>query len=136
MYTVQQKIGRVIEARLETLRTVDEVARFEKAMREAFDQIPGKAIVCADWRRANILAPDVADRLVGLLTRGNLRLERSAVLLAKNNAAFNLQVERVVREAQNAARRTFRDVETMIEWAGELLTADERAHVLAFLDEA
>lgn len=136
MYTVQQQVGRLVEARLSTLRSVDEVARFEVAMREAFDRVRGgHAIVCADWRGANIFAPEVADRLVELLARGNPRLERSAVLLGKEQAAFALQVERVVREAKNSARRTFRDVDGVIEWLGELLSVEERRRLVEFLDE-
>jgi hypothetical protein len=135
MFTVQQQVGRLLEARLSSLRTVDDVASFETAMREGFDRIAGQAIVCADWRGANILAPEVADRLVELLARGNPRLERSAILLAKDQAAFGLQVERVVREAKNSARRTFREADAMIEWLGEPLNAEERRRLVAFLDE-
>jgi len=135
MYTVQRQVGRLVEARLSTLRTVDDVAGFETAMRAAFDQVPGQAIVCADWRGANIFAPEVADRLVELLARGNPRLERSAILLGKNQAAFGLQVERVVREAKNSARRTFREADAVIEWLGEHLDAEERRRMVAFLDE-
>lgn len=133
MYTVHHEVGRLVEARLATLRTVDEVIEFETAMRAAFDRVHGKAIICADWRDANILAPDVADRLLELLVRGNPRLERSAVLLSGEHAAFNLQVERIVREARNADRRTFRDTETLRAWVGERMTAEERARLGAFL---
>jgi hypothetical protein len=133
MYTVHHEVGRLVEARLTMLRTVDEVVEFEGALRAAFDRVQGKAIICADWRQANILAPDVADRLVELLARGNPRLERSAVLLSREHAAFNLQVERIVREAKNPDRRTFRDPETMRAWVSERMTADERARLAAFL---
>lgn len=133
MYTVHHEVGRLVEARLAMLRHVDEVVEFEGAMRAAFDQVPGKAIICADWREANILAPDVADRLLELLVRGNPRLERSAVLLSREHAAFNLQVERIVRAAKNADRRTFRDTATMEAWVGERMTPEERARLAAFL---
>ena len=90
-------------------------------------------MVCADWRQANILAPAVAERLTGLLQRGNPHVERSAILLAREHATFNLQVERLVREAKNPARRTFRDTESMVTFLGEVLTPAETAHARAFL---
>jgi len=133
MFTVDHSVGRLLEARLEALRTVEDVARFEEAMRQGFDRVEGKAIVCADWRKANVLPPAVAERMIALLERGNPRLERSAILLAKEHATFNLQVERVVREAKNSARRTFRDAAAMVAWLGESLTAVERDWVARFL---
>jgi hypothetical protein len=133
MYRVEVNAGRVIEARLESLASVDEVIAFEKVIAEAFTRVGRKAIICADWRKANVLAPAVADRLIGLLTAGNPRIERSGVLLGLEHATFNLQVERVVREAASPARRTFRDPRLMEAWLGELLDADERRRVRAHL---
>jgi hypothetical protein len=71
--------------------------------------------------------------MIALLERGNPRLERSAILLSQEHATFNLQVERVVREAKNSARRTFRDAAAMVAWLGESLTAAERDSVARFL---
>ena len=82
---------------------------------------------------ANVLPPPVAERLVALLQRGNPHVERSAILLAREHATFNLQVERLVREAKNPARRTFRETKPMIDFLGAVLTPAEKAHVSAFL---
>jgi hypothetical protein len=133
MYEVGARVGRLIEARLVALADVDEVARFEQAMAQAFAAMSGRSVVCADWRQANILPPMVADRLTALLQRGNPHVERSAILLAREHATFNLQVERLVRESQNPARRTFRDPAAMAAFLGEVLTPAERARVAAFL---
>jgi hypothetical protein len=134
MYSADVRIGRLIEARLFTLETVDQVAQFETVMREAFSKTGGKkAVICADWRQANVLRPDVADRLIGLLTRGNTFLERSAVLLAREHATFNLQVERLVREANNPARKTFRATGPLEIWLDEVLDSAERIRLRDFL---
>jgi hypothetical protein len=133
MYTVTVGTGRLIEARLVSLADVDEVVRFEGAMAQAFAAVPGRSVICADWRQANILPPPIAERLIALLQRGNPHVERSALLLARAHATFNLQVERLVREAKNPARRTFRDAESMVAFLGEVLTPAETAHARAFL---
>ena len=130
------RVGRLVEARLVSLRSVDEVVTFEQAMAAAFARAGVRSVICADWRQANILAPEVAARLRDLLTRGNTHLERSAVLLAREHATFNLQVERVVREAASPGRRTFRDPEAMLAWLAETLTPAEHARATAFLGEA
>lgn len=133
MYTVTVGTGRLIEARLVSLADVDEVVRFERAMAQAFAAVAGRSVICADWRQANILPPPIAERLMALLQRGNPHVERSALLLAREHATFNLQVERLVREAKNPARRTFRDAESMVAFVGEVLTPAETAHARAFL---
>jgi hypothetical protein len=134
MYSADVRIGRLVEARLFTLESVDEVTQFEAVMRDAFSRTGGKkAVICADWRQANVLRPEVADRLTGLLTRGNPFLERSAVLLAQEHATFNLQVERLVRESNNPARKTFRSVETLQSWLDEILDPAEQLRVRDFL---
>jgi hypothetical protein len=133
MFTVEVRAGRLIEARLISLADVDEVIRFERAMGEAFASVGGRSVVCADWRQANILAPLVAERLIALLQRGNPHVERSAILLAREHATFNLQVERLVREAQNPARRTFREAAAMVDYLSDALTPGEKARVAEFL---
>lgn len=135
VYTVECRVGRLIEARLVSLRSVDEVIAFEQAMAAAFARAGARSVICADWRQANVMPPDVAARLRDLLTHGNAHLERSAVLLAREHATFNLQVERVVREAASPDRRTFRDPSPMLAWLDEILTPAERARARTFLGE-
>jgi hypothetical protein len=134
-YTAECKIGRLVEARLFTLRTVDQVTDFQGAMRRAFVEAGPRSIICADWRAANLLAPEVSDALVGLLRTGNSFFERSAILLSPDEAIFNMQVERVVREAASPGRRTFRDMTKLRVWLAEVLDADERRRMNEFLRE-
>jgi hypothetical protein len=136
MYTVGVVVGRLVEARLFTLEKVDQVAELEEAMRGAFSRAGNKSVICADWRAANVLAPPVADRLIDLLSKGNPFLERSAVLLAREHATFNLQVERLVRQANNPARKAFRDVAPLQLWLDEILTPAEQVRLREFLSRS
>jgi hypothetical protein len=133
MYNAEARVGRLVEARFVSLADVDEVSRFERAMADAFAAVGGPSVVCADWRQANTLRPDVAERLIALLQRGNPFVERSAILLAPEHATFSLQVERLVREAKNPARKSFRQAAPMVEFLGEVLTPAEKARAAAFL---
>jgi hypothetical protein len=104
-------------------------------MRDAFRRAGPKSVICADWRAASLLAPDVADALIGLLRVGNAYFERSAILLAQDQALFGMQVERVVREAGSSTRRTFRDPMKMRRWLAEVLDADEIRRMNEFFRE-
>jgi hypothetical protein len=134
-YSAECIVGRLVEARLFVLQTVDEVSAFQGAMRDAFRRAGPKSVICADWRAANLLAPDVADALIALLKVGNAFFERSAILLGTEQALFGMQVERVVREAASPARRTFRDALTMRRWLAEVLNADEVRRMNEFFRE-
>jgi hypothetical protein len=132
---VDCKVGRLIEARLFLLQTVDEVTAFQSAMRDAFQRVGPRSIICADWRPASILSPEAADAMIGLLRVGNAFFERSAILLAQDQAIFGMQVERVVREAASPARRTFRDPLKMRRWLAEVLDEDEVERMNEFFRE-
>jgi hypothetical protein len=69
----------------------------------------------------------MADLMIGVLQRDNAHIERSAILLPAEGAAFHLQAERVVREAKNDARRTFRDARKLGAWLDRVLDHGERA---------
>jgi hypothetical protein len=117
------------------LGDTDDVARFQRMMLEAFASAGPQSVICADWRRALVFAPDVSDALLALLRRGNRELRRSAVLLSASDATFALQVERLVREAGNPNRRTFRGADPLLAWLGEVLAPAERERASAFLKE-
>ena len=46
---------------------------------------------------------------------------------------FGLQVERMIRDANNPARRAFRDVGVLQTWLGEVLAAAEKTRLQEFL---
>jgi hypothetical protein len=134
-FSVDWKVGRLVEARLIAPHTPQEIVDFTESLRRIFAVAGKSCVICADWRMANLLAPEVADALVDLLRQGNSHFERSAVLLAGRNPVFELQVERVIREAANPSRRVFRKVPEMRAWLSEILSPAETWRVREFLDE-
>lgn len=129
------RVGRLIEARLFSLHSLVDAAHFQDQMRAAFRRAGSGALICADWRPANVMPPDVSERIAATLRDSRALIARSAILISRERATFNLQVERVVREAQNPARRTFREMTPMLDWLGELLTPEEAKRAVAFLAE-
>jgi hypothetical protein len=135
-FAVECKVGRLVEARLLAPRTREQIADFSEALRKTFRAVGAPCVICADWRQTTLLAPEVADALVGLLRMGNAHFVRSAVLLPNGNALFTLQVERVIREANNPARRAFRRPPAMREWLSETLDGAETRRLHEFLTDA
>jgi hypothetical protein len=61
-FTVECNVGRVIEARVMTLRDADDVTQFAMAMRAEFLRAPRKCVICADVRAIALLSPTVSER--------------------------------------------------------------------------
>jgi hypothetical protein len=115
------------------LRDVAAAQAFRTDIFAAMKSDPSSVVICADWRSGSLLSPDAAEVLLGMLTGRSAQIERSAILLATNKAVFDLQVERLVREANHPSRRTFRDVEKQMTYLSEVLSASERDVARSFL---
>jgi hypothetical protein len=135
-FTVECRVGRVVEARVMTLRDADDVSQFGLAMRAEFMRARRKCVICADVRGIALLSPTVSDLMIGVLASGNPHLERSTLLLPVTGAAFHLQAERIVRDSKCDDRRTFRNPHELAAWLDEVLDDAERARVRAFLSIA
>jgi hypothetical protein len=132
LHTIETRAGRLLELRLHMPFPEEELTRFGEALRAAFAQRTDRLVLCTDIRAVTVFPPVVADRLVAMMKTDNPRIERSAFLLS-GSAVFGLQVERMIREAGNPARRTFRDAPALTTWLGEVLTTAERARLETFL---
>jgi hypothetical protein len=134
MFHVSTPAGSLVLARWSDFRTRSEAEAFRDAIKAAVTKVR-PAIICADWRSASIVSPDVSEVMSSMLRAANPMLTRSAILLASEHATFNLQTERLVREAGNPHRRTFRVAADMLAWLGEVLTADEHEAARRFVSE-
>jgi hypothetical protein len=134
MYTLEIRQGRFLEARISSPIAIAEVASFGLRLREILSGTKGSVVICTDLRRANVFPPEVADAFVGLMKGDNPRVERSA-FLAGESAMFGLQIERMLRDAGNPARKSFRDRAALAAWLGELLDEKERVRLAAYLEE-
>lgn len=126
-------VGKLVLIHVTTLSSVEEVGSFQSEVMHFVNDAPGRAIVVVDLRTPRVFAPEVAAALEDMLKRANPRIHRSAVILAKEHAVFSLQLERIIREARNPARRTFRSSEDAMQWLREGLSVREADQLEAFL---
>jgi hypothetical protein len=133
MFRVANDVGKLVEIHVTNLAGMDEMELFRAAVMEAVDHARGKAVVVVDLRLPRVFAPEVATALEQMLKRANPKILRSAVLLAREHAIFSLQLERIIREAGNAQRRSFRDAESLEQWLHDVLAPREEARLQNFL---
>lgn len=113
-----------------------QVGQIQMAMAKTLEQVGSRAIICADWRNIDVFAPEIAEGVIKMLTVTNARLACSAILLEPGNATFNLQVERVVRDAANPARKSFRDTGKLLDWFAGFSEPSELDSAREFLDSS
>ena len=135
MFTVEVQVGRIIEARVTALRSLEQAAAYSKALSQVAQRPAGqeRMILCADHRAVAIYPQQVADELASLFGAMNQRLERAAILVAASNATLSMQLARIVREANNPDRRVFLSTDDAEAFLGEILTAAERKRLAQFL---
>jgi hypothetical protein len=68
-----------------------------------------------------------------MLARTNPRVTRSSILTLPEHPLTNLQVVRLIREAENPGRRHFISPHEQHAWLSEVLTLAESARLAAFL---
>lgn len=134
-FTIERKVGRLVQTRLHTLRDVSEMRDMRDALMQVLRQVKGQVVICTDWTMLDLLSPELAQSIYELLATTNSKVLRGAILLNAEKATFNLQVERVIREAGNPSRRTFRSMSRMLDWLSEVLEPEELSSATEFLRE-
>ena len=133
MFRIEQSVGKLLEIQVANLASLEEMNQFRTQVMEAVVHAPGKAVAVVDLRQPRIFAPEVASALEEMLKRANPKIDRSAVLLARDHAVFSLQLERIIRDAGNPSRRTFRDADQLKAWLKDALTVPEQVRLDRFL---
>jgi len=136
VFSLVCRVGRLVEVRVESLETVEEVAQVEERFSEVVSAVRAQVIVCGDYRNLRLFAPAVADRFMAVMAGSNERVERSAVLLPRAGGTASLQISRIVRETRYRSRRAFRELAPLEGWLGQVLDETERARLGEFLRAA
>jgi hypothetical protein len=134
-FTIENVVGRLVECRIRSPIDIPQVAAFAERLREVLPAAAqgGKVVICVDLRAANVFPPEVADGFTAVMRSDNPMVERSG-FVAGESALFGLQIERLIRDAQNPARRAFRDLGALVGWLGEVLAPPEKSRLRAFLE--
>jgi hypothetical protein len=135
VFRVETPLKHLVTVRWSDMRTVAEAEEFRGAIREATMRARPAAL-CADWRSGTILLQPVAAVLIEMFRHANPNLRRAAILLPDTSPTFAMQAERMVREANNPDRRTFRDPKEHLAWFAEIATPEELLAATRFVNNA
>jgi hypothetical protein len=133
VFTVERKVGRLVESIMDGRVTLADVESADRAMDAAVRSLSGSCVVIADYRRARFLLEEDAAQLTEMYRRHNNHIERSAILVSASSAVAVLQMERVIREARFPSRRAFRDPREAAGWLEEVLAPLERGRLRVVL---
>ena len=132
MHSVANHAGRLIEVRIASPLTMQEVQRLVGELRSAMHNLSGQSVGVVDLLGAHVFTPDVAEALIQLLSGNAPHVIRTALLIGES-AIFALQVERGIRSSDPDKRRAFRSPGELTAWLGEVLTPGEKAALERFL---
>ncbi|MES1245742.1 MAG: hypothetical protein ABUT39_29315 [Acidobacteriota bacterium] len=135
MHKAQNVVGRLVEVRIASPLTLDEVKQFTAEHHAIIKKLARKYVGVVDLLQADVFPVPVAETLIQLLSTLAPQVERTAFLI-RESALFALQVERVIRNSSNPNRRVFREPEALKEWLGEILDPLEQGRLAQFVDDA
>src|SRR5688572_24595125 len=130
------RVGRLLEVRTDRgYHALSDVEAMQQRLMGAFERIPRgqRAVIAADWRRANLMDGEAAQGASVMIASFNDRVERSAILVSSDSPVAVLQFHHLARETHHPHRRVFHFEDQMATWLAELLTPDERKRLAEFL---
>jgi hypothetical protein len=135
--TCEINVGRLMEIRVSAgYHCVRDIERMIALMQSHFGKLAAgeRCVIVADWRDVRMMSPETSVRAREMLSRANPRVIRSSILTLPERSLANLQVVRLVREADSDQRRHFTNAVEQHRWLSEVLTEPEQARLAEFLD--
>jgi hypothetical protein len=134
MYTIENRVGRLVELRVESPVTYEELLQFHNTLAKVCKSIAGQIAMCTDLVGATVFTQQVTQRWTSIIKQDAPLVQRNAVL-AGEGAVFSMQVERIIRMAGHQNRKAFLSPTELTAWLGEILTVRERARLETYLRE-
>lgn len=134
MYSVENKVGRLLEIYVERPFSAQEAEEMSYAIPNIVKTMNGRFVGCADFSRITIFPPDAVNALITAMQLVNAKLLRTAILIS-NSAVFDLQVRRLITSGGNSKRRSFVSAAELLPYLSEVLNAEEQARLSVFLDK-
>jgi hypothetical protein len=134
MYTIDNRVGRFVELRVESPVTEEELLPFHDTLATVCRPIRGQIAICTDLVGATVFPQEVALRWIEIIRQESPNVERNAVLVGEG-AVFSMQVERIIRQAGYKNRKAFLLPAPLMVWLGEILTVRERVRLESFLHD-
>ena len=132
-YAVRARVGRLLEVQVFDIALPEDVARLNEQLLAEAAKVSAPPILLADHRAAGPFPQEVGDAWSRAMRHFNATIERSAILLERDNETFNLQIARVVRCAGSPRRRCFFEPPELRAWLAEVATPAELSRLDALI---
>jgi hypothetical protein len=132
-YVVEQLSGKLVGLRGGEFRTVSEWSGLADSLGKVAVKIGTSIVLCADYRRLQVLGEDVAGAVLASFRQFNSKLERSAVLLPAKAPILRLQMERMIKDAKHDGRRICLDGAEAKAWLSSSLSGAQQLRLDEFL---
>ncbi|WP_394850087.1 hypothetical protein LZC95_21830 [Pendulispora brunnea] len=94
-----------------------------------------KVVIVVDFTQVQLFGPEVSEKLLQIMRGDTPHIDRVGFWINDAQPMFNLQLQRMIREAGSPARRAFPRRLALESWLAERLSPPERERLHAFLDE-
>lgn len=127
MYTIESKVGRLIEVRFWGPILGEEPGAWRRDHERMIAAMLNTYVFFVDLADAPVFPPDMIEAF-SVTMRNETRLLRMAVLLG-SSPTLGLQMQRLVRDAQHPHRKIFRDAREAEAFLSDILTLSERTRL-------
>ena len=131
MWSIDRRVGKLVEIRISSPVTLEETVPWGEAHDSLVSKIDGPYVCLVDLTDATVFPQDVVEGYVKTM-KNETNLVRTGTLL-NQSPTFGMQIQRMIREANNPNRRAFRDPDELCEWLSEVLDAKERVRLREIL---
>ncbi len=132
MYTIESKVGRLIEVRFCSPILGEEPGAWRRDHERMIGAMLNTYVFFIDLADAPVFPPDMIEALM-LTMRNEARLLRMAMLLG-SSPTLGLQMQRLIRDAQHPHRKLFREPREAEAYLSEILTLSERTRLHELAD--
>jgi len=131
VWSIDRRVGKLVEIRIWSPVTLEETVPWGEAHDSLVSKIDGAYVCLVDLVDATVFPQDVAHGYVRTM-KNETNLVRTGTLL-NQSPTFGMQIQRMIREANNPNRRAFRDPSELYEWLSEVLDDEERGRLRELL---
>jgi hypothetical protein len=133
VFSVERRIGRLLEIRVGGVATREDVVDFGQRFVELSSAYEGLFVACSDLRAARLLPPEVAELLLQFMRTRKTRIEYNAFLVGES-PIVGLQTDRLIKGASHPGRQIVRSVHEALGFLEPFCTVEERRRLRQFLD--
>jgi hypothetical protein len=131
VWSIDRRVGKLVEIRIWSPVTLEETVPWGAAHDALVSKIDGPYVCLVDLTGATVFPQEVVEGYVKTM-KNETNLVRTGTILNKS-PTFGMQIQRMIREANNPNRRAFRDPAELLAWLSEVLDERESARLREIL---